>query len=326
MILQAPISTLRVALRTANGFTLELLRIHRGDRDFTDAIILATLVQSNSAPLAGVTDLQLRYAAFDAPVPDTMRRAISINAIAASLGLPFETVRRRTKRLIADGACEAVSGGVRLSAKLLTSPEHARALADSYAVVQSVYQRLRRADCLQLMELPDRAPPSGAAPPPVRIVWRAAADYFLRMMELLLAGIPNVTRAFIVLEVTRANTEDLSDTVRGDDSLEESAMVPDAYRRPVKASEVAAKLGLPHETVRRILAGLVEEGRCQRLREGFIVPAAVLIRPNVVTALGANFRNLGRMFGELADTGVLALWEDDAHRTAAARGGPAAAG
>ena len=308
MIPEAPISTLRLALRAANGFALELLRIQRGGRDFTDAIILATLVQSNSAPVSGDPELQRRYAAFAAPVPQEMRRAISINAMAASLGLPFETVRRRTKRLIADGLCEPTAHGVRLSNALLGSDEHARALQETYAAAQSLYERLLRTDCVRLMDLPPKAPAMlGEAP--VRIVWRAAADYFLRMMEILLPAFPSITRAFVVLEVTRANLEDIPDDLRGEESYEPQALLPDEYRKPVRASDIAASLGLPHETVRRTFAALMEEERCVRVRGGFIVPAAVLARPRVVMALGANFRNLGRLFAELAETWVLTRWD-----------------
>ena len=95
------IQTLRFALRASAGFTLDLLKIYRGDRDLADALILAALIQSSSAPIAGDPGLQRRYGVFAAPAPATMRRAISMNAVAASLGLPFETVRRRVKRLFA---------------------------------------------------------------------------------------------------------------------------------------------------------------------------------------------------------------------------------
>jgi hypothetical protein len=41
------------------------------------------------------------------------------------------------------------------------------------------------------------------------------------------------------------------------------------------------------------------------------VPASVLARQNVLNAWGANFRDLSRMFVELSDTGVLALWDGE---------------
>jgi hypothetical protein len=162
------------------------------------------------------------------------------------------------------------------------------------------------------MGLPARGGPAWTdESPPVRIVWRAASDYVLRMMEHLLPNFHSLSRAFIVLAVVRSNTESLPDALRGGDGAEVEAFVPDTYRRPARASDVATLLGLPHETVRRHLAALVEEGRCVRVRDGVIVPASVLARQNVLNAWGANFRDLSRMFVELSDTGVLALWDGE---------------
>lgn len=308
------ISTLRLLLRIANASTLDLLTIYRGDRDFTDALIVAALMQRKSAWLAGHPEEQPRHACFDAPVPEDQRGAISINALAVSLGLPFETVRRRTKRLLADDLCEPVDGGVRISAALLASDEHRQALDAVYEAVRALYLRLRRSNCIEGMELPPlREAPPLDGDPPVRIVWRAAADYFLRMMELLLPNIPGgLTQGFVLMEVIRANTAEISDTQRGEDRVDAAAGVPDIYRRPVRVSEVAKALRLPHETVRRNLTALVENDRCQHLREGFIVPAAALVGPHLVGAFVPNFQNLRRMFGHLCEIGVLARWDAEA--------------
>jgi hypothetical protein len=312
MIPEAPISTLRLALRAANAFIVEMLTACRGERDFTDALILATLVQSNSAPLAGDVALQRRYGAFASPPPESIHRPISVNAISASLGLPFETVRRRTKRLVAEGICEVLPEGIRLRREPLTSESARRMLDEVYVLVRSLYLRLKRADCLELMGLPAQGGAAWAEEaPPVRIVWCAASDYVLRMMEHLLPNFDSLSRAFIVLAVVRANTDSLSDALRGGDNTDVESFVPDAYRRPARASDVAALLGLPHETVRRNLVALVEDGRCERVPGGVIVPATVLARPNVLSAWNSNFRDLSRMFVELNDTGVLALWDGE---------------
>ncbi|CAN7368694.1 hypothetical protein LJR219_002185 [Phenylobacterium sp. LjRoot219] len=294
----------------ANGFIMDMLRAYRSQRDFTDALILATLVQCNSAPVSADPVLQRRYATFGATAPESLRRAISINAIASSLDLPFETVRRRVKRLIADGACEVVPEGIRLVDATLHSAHHRIALEGTYETVRALYWRLKHNDCLQLMDLPQSHGPGWSNDdPPVRIVWRAASDYLLRMMEHLLPNFPSLSRAFIVLGVFRLNTEGLPDMMRGGEGILPEDHVPDAYRKPARASEVAAMLGLPHETVRRHLAALIEEGRCVRVRDGFVVPAETLARQNVVNAWGANFRHLTRMFAVLSELGVLGLWD-----------------
>ena len=312
MIPDAPISTLRLALRAANVFIIEMLTACRGERAFTDALILATLVQSNGAPIAGDVALQRRYGAFATPAPEGLRRPISVNAIAVSLGLPFETVRRRTKQLIAAGVCEVVSDGIRIPQAQLTSEAHRRALEAVYVLVRSLYQRLSRAGCIEQMGLPARGgPPWTDEAPPLRIVWRLASDYMLRMMEHLLPNFDSLSRAFILLAVVRANTDGMPDALRGADGAEVEAFPADGYRRPARASAVAALLGLPHETVRRNIAALVEDGHCLRVRDGVIVPATVLARPNVLNAWGSNFRDLSRMFAELSETGVLALWDSE---------------
>jgi DNA-binding Lrp family transcriptional regulator len=308
----APISTLRFALRAANNFIIDGLTAYRSGRDFTDALILATLVQCNSAPVSADPVLQRRYATYEAVAPDHLRRPISINAIATSLGLPFETVRRRIKRLIADGGCEVVPEGVRLAAGAMASPGARAGLDTTSATVRALYERLKANGCLELMNLPAPTGPAWSPEtPPVRIIWRAASDYLLRMMEHLLPNFPSLSRAFIVLAVFRVNTVNLPDAVRGGEGLMPEDFVPDSYRRPARASDVATLLGLPHETVRRHLAALVEEERCVRVRDGFVVPAEVLARQNVVNAWGANFRHLSRMFAELSELGVLAMWDED---------------
>ena len=316
------ISTLRLLLRVANAFTLDLLTIYRGERDFTDAVILAVLMQRKSAWLAAHADDQRRHATVDTPVAGDQRGAISVNALATSLGLPFETVRRRTKRLLADGLCERVANGVCISAGLLASDEHRHALGAAYDTVRTLYWRLRRTGCVELMDL---ARSSELFPlseeRPVGIVWRASADYFLRIMELVLPNIPGgLTQGFVLMEVIRANTAEMSDAQRGEDRLDAAAGVADRHRRPVRTSEVARALRLPQETVRRNLIALVESERCQQNGDGFIVPAAALARPNIMGAFVPNFQNLRRMFCQLADTGVLTRWDAEVEANSASLG------
>lgn len=313
---QPPISTLRLALRAANEFTLDLLQIYRAGRDFADAMILAALVQSNAAPVASRADLQRRYAAFSTPIPPDMRRAISINAISSSLGLPFETVRRRARKLVDDGLVESTPQGLRFAGEVLRSDLHRQALEANYALMRELYLRLARNNCTPLMELPATVEPSMLGPePPLRIVWRASAVYFLRMTELFLPHYEHLIQPFALMAVMRVNTLGLSDAVRGEDGLGVEAHVPDEFRRPARVSQVAAVLGLPHETTRRNLVELAATGRVERVREGFMITAAILAGGRIAPAMSANFRNLSRMFGELAETGVLARW--DAERKAA---------
>ena len=305
-----PFSILRFALRASTSYLLDLLTESRGDRDFTDALILAALMQSNTAPLSGDFELQRRYGVFESPPPIAIRRPISMSALSASLGVPFETVRRRMKRLVEAGICEISPEGVRFTEARLKSPEHLRVLEATYAQTRNFYQRLRRAGCMDLLS-PPRGPAWAESELPLRIVYRASNVYFLRMMEHLLPRFANLSQAFIVLAVVRINTAAFPDTMRGGEGSGPEHFIPDSYRKPARVSEVAAQLGLPAETVRRNLVALVETEFCQRLPDGYIVPVAVLSRPNVLIAWDGNLRDLTRLFGDLGEAGVLALWESD---------------
>jgi hypothetical protein len=314
-----PISVLRFALRISTGYLVDLLTGARGERDFTDAIILAALMQSNTALLAGDLALQRRYGVFGSPPPAAVRRPISMSALSASLGLPFETVRRRMKRLVQAGVCETLPEGVRFTEASLRSVEHRRMLEATYDQTRSFYGRLRRAGCIELL-----SPPAGAAWPaeelPLRIVYRAANAYFLRMMEHLVPRFANLTQAFIVLSVVRINTAAFPDTMRGGEGSGPEHFIPDSYRKPARVSEVAALLGLPSETVRRNLASLAGDAFCQRRPEGYIVPVEVLSRPNVLIAWDGNLRDLTRLFGDLGEAGVLAMWDSEPVERRAATG------
>lgn len=316
---EVPLSHLRLLMREANAFVLELLSLGRGGRDYIDALILAATYQANSAPLTAEVRLQQMYATLYTPPPDSVRRPISVSALAASLRLPFETVRRRVARLTAEGVVDVSRRGVLFSQRALRSPGHGVALHRNYRCVRSLYRRLKKIGVIDQMGLP--APKSeiaADAAPPLRIVLRLSADYFLRMMETLTAYVGDPISGFVLMAVVQGNTRDLPDEVRGGDAPGPLGFVPDSLRRPVRTVEVATELGMPHESARRRLARLVADGRCRAEGAGFVVPAEVLARPGMMDALGRNQAALQRMFAALAELGVLARWDRDADGVEAA--------
>lgn len=80
---------------------------------------------------------------------------------------------------------------------------------------------------------------------------------------------------------------------------------PDGYRRPTTVNAVAERLGLPYETTRRRIDGLIAQGRCVRTERG--VHARLLDNPKHQAAAHVNYaalRNLlqalGRQIPEIA--------------------------
>ena len=95
--------------RASIGFLLDTFAASRAGGDVVDPLILAVILEANIAPVTNDPQLAPKYAALDDPPPEDLRRAVSINAVAASLRLPYETVRRRVGRLAKLGACVITS-------------------------------------------------------------------------------------------------------------------------------------------------------------------------------------------------------------------------
>jgi hypothetical protein len=96
--------------------TLELMR-DAGDGDLERFAIYLAVVSAGAG--RHTRDPEIRKAYADAPLPDDMRTPVSRRAIAASLGIPRETVRRKVAELIAMGDLTERDGGVVATAPVL---------------------------------------------------------------------------------------------------------------------------------------------------------------------------------------------------------------
>lgn len=290
-------AAIRAVNRLAGPCIVDAAMVGRRDRDFHDALILLAVVQANVAPLMRDRDAQRAYSAADAPPPDELRRPVSVSAIAHSLRLPYETVRRRLLRLARTGACEIFPEGVIVPARELASPEHTAALIAVWEQLRQLYGRLRDLGLFDVLVPPDvRARPADAVDEPVRAVIRIASDYMLRAIDNITHHFDGLISGFVWFAVMSANREELG--VADEDAL-----------RPASVSAIAARLSAPVETVRRHANDLIEAGLCERVRGGLVVPAEVMAHPDAVRALQANFTDLQRMFTGFAQLGVLGEWD-----------------
>jgi Mn-dependent DtxR family transcriptional regulator len=306
---------MRVAARLANGFALDLVRLTGYGRDVIDGLLLAAISQANVAQVTRSPELQRRYATLDQPPPDEMRRPVSVSAIANSLKLPFETARRRIKALADTGLIVSTPRGVVIPTAPMNS-EGYRALAAAHvALLRTLYRRLCGIGLLDDLPRPDT---SAWQPdnPPVRLIVRLSSDYLLRLAEPINSYMGDLISGVLLMDVIQANTEHLGDTVGGvdDESWRAEGFVPDDLRRPVRVTSLSARLGIPNETVRRRLAQLVARDLCERKGDGFIVPARTLARPGFVQFMTDNPSHLHRLFGALAEFGILSQWEAEDSR------------
>ena len=133
-----------------------------------------------------------------------------------------------------------------------------------------------------------------------RIRLSYGVDYVLRLMRIytdMMGGDP--VRGLIFLAAARAGTQHLDTGFRPT----RTGFVSDALRRPVSISALARSLGLPHETVRRHVIGLVAAGYASRTaRGGVIVTSEHLNQPHIQEAVQANIINLERLNRSLRTT------------------------
>lgn len=308
----APFSTVPVAARLANGFLLDLVKLGGFGRDVIDGLLLTAISQANVAQITRSPELQRAYATLDQPPPDTLRRPVSINAVAASLRIPFETARRRVAALAELGVLQVTPTGVILPSAPVTSPFYRMAATGHYELVRELYHRLSG---LGLLAETPRAPAAfDPAQPPIRLVVRQSSDYALRLVEPLTEHMGDIVTGLVLMDMVQANVEHLPDTAGGLDDSGPGGFVPDAERRPVRVAKLSQRLGVPKETVRRHVARLMEQDRCVAAEEGYMVPSAVLARPPFVRYMLDNQTHLHRLFNALGEQGVLAAWDASAGR------------
>lgn len=289
---EARAAQLWTGLVATNRYVIDGLTMARMEPlDLLDILLLIALIQANVTPVTTDRDLQLRYAV-DAP-PDEVRRAISVTALSGSLGLPFETVRRRLGRLNELGYCELAERGYRVPTHHLNTPDYVSRIAGGWELVRSLYVMLRGAGCLEGLAV-SPAEPSDSEP--LRVMARAAGDFALRVFTVMAAQIGDPVDIFVVMALMHLNTG-------GDPGVR-----PGGTLAPVRIARLSEQLNLPYETARRRLRELGERGLCVRGPRGWVVPAEQLALLRVDT-LEENLANLRRLFATLARFGILAAWD-----------------
>ena len=256
-----------------------------------DALLVMAINQANIARLTRDPDARARYGQLDAPAPDAARRPVSVNAIAASLGLPFETVRRRIRRLVAAGVCVASPEGIVVPASFLASPGYLQSVLHGYERLARFYAELKAAG------FAGDLPPSAYALEdgvPVRAAARLLADYLLRSSEGLMREAGNVVTVLVLVALLNA-------ALRGGGPVQRPL--------PLTIRGLAGQLRLPQETVRRRVTELVEDGLCVRTAAGVVMPPESLSRPGVRLLIADNATHVQRLLAGLAERGVILAWE-----------------
>ncbi len=136
---------LRIISRASMDYVVSMYSaILRASRhDPVDTLLLSTVAVANVAHLNTDKVQSLAYAGLDTPEPMDIKRPISRNAVALSLGLSYETTRRRIQKLLDEGSLIEVEGGL-VGANEQVSPEVVRAMAEQNAILLRRLIRLLR--------------------------------------------------------------------------------------------------------------------------------------------------------------------------------------
>lgn len=287
-------------------FILDIRRISRRDRDLIDSLLFATIIASNVAPLTQDASLQLTYAS--SPAPPEARRPVSVNAVAQSMRIPFETARRRIRAMEKAGILEVSARGVVAPPSILQRPDFIEGIVQRHERVGRFYRDLAAAGVLGAI----RAAPSATADAPVLITNRLTWEYVLRMADEMISMMGDPLSGLILMEIVRHNIEGL-----GPGELSAWARDPAGVGRPARTAVFSASLGLSPETARRYVMGLETAGFCRRSKAGAVGVLPPQHAPALERIALDNLANIQRMFTRLGQLGVLAAFDGEAPPEAA---------
>jgi DNA-binding IclR family transcriptional regulator len=270
----------------SGAFLLDQVTTGMAGMDARDATLVMAINQANIAALTRDPDARRRYGALEAPAPDDERRPVSLSAIAASLRMPYETVRRRVGRLATQGVCQLTAQGALVPETFLASPAYLTSVIGAHARLHAFYRQLLAAGLMEALPA-SRYPPEPSVP--IRAALRPLSDYLLRTAENLMALTGDLISGLAFFGLVSAGRR-----------------LPPP---PSSTATLARRLAMPHETIRRHAGDLARAGWCQRVGRGFQVPEEVLRRPAAAALFRDNAANVQRLFTTLAERGVIEAWE-----------------
>jgi DNA-binding Lrp family transcriptional regulator len=284
-------------------FILDIEEIGRADRDqdLVGGLIFAAIAAANLAPVMRDPALQKTYSALDSPAPETLLRPVSVSAVAHSLRMPFETVRRRIRIMIRNGLIADAPGGVVVFAAALGSGSFLVSMAARHQRLGVFYAEVKAVGALPHDA---DAPAPAPTPPPIRISNRAVWGYVLRVVDDLMNLTGDVLNALVFLGIIRANITGLSP-----EAMQAWTRSPFAHALPIRISPLARRLNLSPESCRRYAIALEQAGLCRRTERGLIACVPPTAMDGVDRGVRANLANVQRMFANLRQLGALEVWD-----------------
>lgn len=259
-----------------------LAREHDGD--LVRGVVQIAIVQATRS-LDGV----------DPDGPGAPPRAVSVRAIGQSLGLPYETTRRKVVELEEKGLCRRVSGSGVAAAPAPRDQAFLIACDASWRSLRSAIAGLNAIsfDYGMLEDVSAQAGPPRGLPLPEAVASLSQA-FLLRVLESAAAPHGSIPDAAIVTAMLIANAETMArDPEMARKYAGAGTPPPDSLRRPATVAEIAARLGMTRETVRRRANRYVKLGWAVRVAGGYLFSMERQQEPEVLqTGLASAHRFL----------------------------------
>jgi DNA-binding Lrp family transcriptional regulator len=259
------------------AFILDIVALSRRGGDLLQPLLLTAILEANQSALRRDPQLQRLYADATTALPDALRRPVSINATAQSLGLPFETVRRRVGQMRRAGLCVVTPAGVYVPEALVLSAEYQAIQAGRVARLGRLAKALV---AVKALESPLTLVGGSVA---ARAADRAIGEYILRVAEPLMRDAGGAMNAMVLLGVWHGAA---SEGAASGQSL----------------AALQARLAAPRETVRRHLEALAAADLVRRTSRGWIADSERVHAAQRAFA-SENLVAVRRLFARLAELG-----------------------
>ncbi len=200
------------------------------------------------------------------------QRAVSARAIGLSLGLSYETCRRKVLELEGTGRCVRVSASrLRMSPDYLDSPAYLADCEDKWRNLRGYFVELRETG-FDLNMFSSISPQNAVVAPSRSMAINALIDdYLLRMQEARIADEEEAFNSLVNSAISNMN----GDPLRFDRDLNwkyagVDAAPPDSARRPVTIAAVARRVKVSEDIIRGRINMYVQRGWIRRVRGGYL--------------------------------------------------------
>jgi hypothetical protein len=273
------------------------------DGDLVSSLLLPAIADANVGHLDGDPDLSRRHQALDPAYPDELRRPANALSIAQFLDIPRETARTRLAAMVASGVLRRTDGGYLLPTATLISERFLPAVPRYLDALDDFVRDLGLIRAFGL------APGSRLAHPVWPVGWaalRLSTAHVLRdtgHARALTAGM-SLSACHILLTVCHAVSSGSGSTPE----MPARGASPAAARPtfgPLRGSAIAARLGLPEETVRRHLKQLVAAGYLFRGPGGYDLVHDAVTEPAWRLFQKRALANARQLVWRLTTTGIV---------------------